>query len=275
MDELRPFKCDSGQIYLFPQNHCVFCDHCTDLFYDYTNGPYAFSCDLELNDHETCGQFKEEVMPAEKYLSIITNFGCHFKCPYCVVKNNDIKVPFTTIESLDHLKASVESEGATIISVSGGGDPLHNYSKHRDYYNKLFALCEEMNVPLEMHTSYIDSEFPYEKCYRVVYHLRDFEQLKQINRHGNEIVRAVYVVTEDFSVRRIDSIAHYVHRSNEIDELSFRQMIDKNYQVTHYCEEYLRKWHKGPWWYIEQNDYNTYFVNGKLYYKFSDIGNEV
>ena len=31
---------------LMPKHHCLFCQHCTDWFYDYTNGPYAFICDL-------------------------------------------------------------------------------------------------------------------------------------------------------------------------------------------------------------------------------------
>ena len=26
----------------------------------------------------------------DKYLSIITNFGCHYKCPYCIVKENNL-----------------------------------------------------------------------------------------------------------------------------------------------------------------------------------------
>jgi hypothetical protein len=27
----------------------------------------------------------------DKYLSVITNFGCHGKCPYCIVRENGIK----------------------------------------------------------------------------------------------------------------------------------------------------------------------------------------
>lgn len=210
----------------------------------------------------------------DKYLSIITNFGCHFSCPYCIVKNNEINVPTTTIESLSKLKDAVTSEKANIISVSGGGDPLHNYPQHKSYYEKLFELCEEMNIPLEMHTSYIESEFPYEKCHRVVYHCRTFDQLANIRRHGNEIIRVVYVVTEHFTTAVINCIANHVKFSNVIDELSFRQMVDKDYRVTNYCQDYLRKGHKKSWWYIEQCDYNSYFVNGKIYYKYSEISNE-
>ena len=59
--ELKPFKCDNGCVYKVPKNHCVFCDHCTDIFYDYTNGPYMFICELDCVDFETCGKFEQEV----------------------------------------------------------------------------------------------------------------------------------------------------------------------------------------------------------------------
>lgn len=207
----------------------------------------------------------------EKYLSIITNFGCHYTCPYCIVKNNNMDIPKTRRKSLKKLKAAVEFEKANIISVSGGGDPLHNYPNSKRYYDELFRLCEEINIPLEMHTSYHKSTFPYEKCYRVVYHCHNLCQLVAIKRHGNEIVRAVFVVTEDFTEELIHNIYNYVSNSDVIDELSFRQMVDKDHRVTHYCQDYLRKFHKDRWWYIEQSDYNPYFVNGDIYYKFSDI----
>lgn len=29
---------------------------------------------------------------ADKYLSIITNFGCHYSCPECIVRNNKLKM---------------------------------------------------------------------------------------------------------------------------------------------------------------------------------------
>jgi hypothetical protein len=191
-----------------------------------------------------------------------------------VVKNNHINVPRTTLESLNLLEAAVNLEQATIISVSGGGDPLHNYLRHTDYYSKLYHLCQKMNLPLEMHTSYIESDFPYEICHRVVYHLRYVDDLPKVRRHGNEIVRVVFVATEDLTRDLIDDIASFVEYRDDIDELSFRQMVDKDYQVTTYCQEYLRLGHKKRWWYIEQNDYNTYYVEGKLYYKYSDISKE-
>ena len=210
-------------------------------------------------------------MKTEKYLSIITNFGCHYTCPYCIVKNNNMDIPRTTIKGLKLLKSAAEFENATMISVSGGGDPLHNYLEHKKYYKRLFKLCKEMGLPLEMHTSYIHSEFPYEKCYRVVYHCHSLEQLKNIERHGDEKVRVVFVVDEDFTNDKINDIYETVRSSRVIDELSFRQMVDKGGRVTNHCQDYLREHHKHRWWYIEQCDYNPYYVNGTIFYKFSDI----
>ena len=48
----------------------------------------------------------------DKYLSIITNFGCHYNCPYCIVKNNNLK-----IEDIEHIHV----EDSTLnVNVSGG-----------------------------------------------------------------------------------------------------------------------------------------------------------
>lgn len=124
---------------------------------------------------------------------------------------------------------------------------------------------------MEIHTSYLNTNFPIEKCERVVYHLRTLEDLTQIKRRGNEIIRVVYVVTKDFNINKIDYIADFVNNSREIDELSFRQMIDNNYKETDYCQEYLLKGHKKRWYYIKQDDYNIYYVNGVVYNHFKDI----
>lgn len=210
---------------------------------------------------------------ANKYLSIITNFGCHYKCPYCVVKTNGMDIPKTTIEGLKPLRDAVAFTRANIISVSGGGDPLYNYTRNKAYYKKLFKLCEEMDIPLEMHTSYTNmKKFPYDKCHRVVYHLRNAFQLQEIKRRGNEIIRVVFVVTEKFNRELIFQIAASVSFNKNIDELTFRQMVGKDYRPMHYCEDILEKYHGELWYYVKQGDYNPYYVNGDIYYKFSDIG---
>lgn len=47
----------------------------------------------------------------DKYLSVITNFGCHGKCPYCIVRENGIKVPKSTMSGLDKLEEAIKLTG--------------------------------------------------------------------------------------------------------------------------------------------------------------------
>lgn len=210
----------------------------------------------------------------EKYLSIITNFGCHYTCSYCIVKNNYIDVPVTTIEGLNNLKDCIIKTGANIISVSGGGDPLHNYDIHKDWYNRLFEILDELNIPLELHTSYLHSNFPIEKCKRVVYHLQNIRQLKYVPQMGDEIVRVVYVVTDDMTEEELNKISNIVEESNVIDELTFRQRVDKDYEVSFHLHEVLLEGHKKKWWYVQQADYNLYYVENKIYQRYSDFKTE-
>ena len=43
----------------------MFCDHCTDIFWDYTNGPYMIICDIDIDPTDggydgTCRSFVED-----------------------------------------------------------------------------------------------------------------------------------------------------------------------------------------------------------------------
>lgn len=210
----------------------------------------------------------------DKYLSVISNFGCHYSCPYCIVKNNNLHIPKSTIFGLDRLQTEIEDNHCNWVSISGGGDPLWEYSQHMDWYNRFFDIIKKTgNIKTELHTSMINvPEAPYPLFDRVVYHLHDFEQLKNIKRAWNEIIRVVFVVSENFTEDLIDKIAEYCDKSNQIDELSFRQMVDNHYRETNYCQDHLRAGHKKSWWYIEQNDYNLYYCENKVYTEYRLIG---
>lgn len=81
----------------------------------------------------------------------------------------------------------------------------------------------------------------------------------------------VYVVTEDFSLQDIMDIALYVKNSDQIDELSFRQLVDNNYLAQNYLADYLKLGHRKLWHYIEQNDYNLYYAENKVSYRYKDF----
>lgn len=62
-EQTRIFRGPGYTVKAHPKS-CFFCQHLTDIFYDYTNGPYGFVCNLE-GDIETgmrgvCDNFEEE-----------------------------------------------------------------------------------------------------------------------------------------------------------------------------------------------------------------------
>lgn len=216
----------------------------------------------------------------DKCLSILTNFGCHFSCPYCVVKNCGIDIPKTTVEGLQGLEKAIEENHINRISISGGGDPFYKLEEHTDWWNALFDILDEHDVELELHTSYLSDTFEEDSMVfypfnRVVYHCRNIEDLFRIKRFTGQKVRVVYVVTEAATEEKIDAIATIVKYHPEIDELSFRQMIDKNYQTTHYCEWHLRAGHGEKWFYIQQGDYNLYYVENEVKTRYEDFRKKV
>ena len=73
-----------------------------------------------------------------KYLSVISNFGCHFSCPYCIVKNNNLNIPKTTYKGLDNLQKEIIKNECDWVSLSGGGDPLHNFMYNKGWYYRFF-----------------------------------------------------------------------------------------------------------------------------------------
>ena len=61
---MKEYKCEYYSVQA-AENSCFFCQHCTDIFFDYTNGPYMFLCDEDADTRKGCdGQcklFKEEI----------------------------------------------------------------------------------------------------------------------------------------------------------------------------------------------------------------------
>lgn len=208
-------------------------------------------------------------------LSILTNFGCHFGCAYCIYRDNGINIPHTNIDTFgwEELEKELQKHKGELVSLSGGGDPLYNYENNIEFYNKLFILLEKYDCKLELHTSIVNTDFDYSDCERVVFHFTMSSQiamLESLNKgkatglYLPENVRVVYVVQGHYSKNLINEIVREINKSNCITELSFRQMIDKNGHTTTYLHDYLKEGHKKDWYYIEQADYNKYFVNDHI-----------
>ena len=205
-----------------------------------------------------------------KYLSIITKFGCHNECPYCIVKENNLHIPKTTIAGLENLKRTILGNECDWVSLSGGGDPLFHYNENKTWFEHFFEVIPK-GVKTELHTSIIGNYEMVAPFDRIVYHLRNISDIQNLSRYNGQIVRVVFVVTKDFTEEKINTIVNLVKFNNNIDELSFRQMVDENYETTHYCERYLKKGHKKHWYYIQQGDYNLYYCEGRVSTVYKDF----
>lgn len=206
-------------------------------------------------------------------LSILTNFGCHFACSYCVYRDNKINIPFTNIDTFGwiQLEEELKKHKGEEVSISGGGDPLYNYdeSNNRAFYDKLFALLKKYDCKLELHTSIFNPRFPYDNCERVVFHFTVPNQIKMLYYTDRLVclpskVRVVYVVQEHYTRHIINEIVKEVLACEEITELSFRQMIKADGTTDYTLYDYLKEGHMKDWYYIEQQDYNEYFVQDHL-----------
>lgn len=61
--KLREYICREGLLWkqcFLPLNHCCFCKHCTDVFWDFTNGVYMTLCELYSNECREKECFEEE-----------------------------------------------------------------------------------------------------------------------------------------------------------------------------------------------------------------------
>lgn len=205
-------------------------------------------------------------------LSILTNFGCHWGCRYCVYRENGINIPHTDYRTFgwEELEEELKKHKGELISISGGGDPLYNCNgeKSKKFYEKLFELTDKYDCRIELHTSILEQDFPYDKFERVVFHLTMPTQINLINNRIfklPEYVRVVYVVQDYYTNGLIIQIARLVNDSrNAVNELSFRQMINEKGQTEYYCHDFLKENHTKLWYYIEQKDYNEYFVHNHI-----------
>lgn len=59
----RQYECKYYKV-MAPTESCYFCKYLTDIFWDYTNGPYGFVCDINAKVQDgligECEHFEDE-----------------------------------------------------------------------------------------------------------------------------------------------------------------------------------------------------------------------
>ena len=87
-------------------------------------------------------------------ISIITNFGCGYDCPYCIWKGHSLEHRHdeTDWEKLESFLRKGREKGFDHVSVSGGGDPLYRFGKHASWWLELQRICSKADLLIDVHT---------------------------------------------------------------------------------------------------------------------------
>lgn len=167
-------------------------------------------------------------------ISIITSFGCPFDCWFCIMKPHSLynyKGNFDYNKLEEFLK---EHKDTNEISISGGGDPLNEFDKHKDfYYDFLFPMQKKYNLcGIDVHTRIplYDDEF-WKKINRCVFSI-NFTNGNIVNekfiRYVSKItkVRLFYCVVPETNV---EDVRNLFELSNELNcQITIKQLKGHN-----------------------------------------------
>ncbi|MFW6247375.1 MAG: hypothetical protein ACOC22_04380 [bacterium] len=198
-------------------------------------------------------------------ISIITNFGCYNNCWYCIWKKHSLKdTPQVTnwgkLEEFFHIYKKYLKPIGEIpkVSVSGGGDPLYQFTKNKDWWDKLFKLASKHKISIDIHTREIlqDPGF-WKNINRCVFSSDDLAEDKKFLDFVNEYtkLRICHVATEYSTDKKIKEYIDYKNVNNcqfTVKELSG---FDDKGRYKEICEKY-----KDEVYCLDYGDYNLYFM---------------
>ena len=186
-----------------------------------------------------------------KGISIITSFGCPYDCWYCIMRNHSLfkyDKPFDLSKLYTFLE---ENKDTSELSISGGGDPLNNFTIHKSfYYDFLFPTVKKIQMQnmdgIDIHTRIPLFDFDFWKhINRCVFSI-DFKNGKINNEsfirwiHDNNLckLRLFHCV---LSTTTDEDIEYLIKVSKELDcQVSIKQLHghDDNGRFEHISKKY-------------------------------------
>lgn len=212
-------------------------------------------------------------------LSIITDFGCSKSCPYCIHRQQLRATPaHHTPEYLDSLELVIRNTGGEVFSISGGGDPLHNFESHYSFWHTIQLMCSITNKRIDIHTAYLNEmihRFSFFESFlrKIALHCfpetwdQDKENVRTL--HALSPQSRVNFVTDYTLQERAPDIEAFCHQ-NQIP-FSYREIVDPEVTVdTAFFESVHDRTPFGH--YIHQADYNVYFTPaGELKLRYTEV----
>lgn len=69
-----------------------------------------------------------------KGISIVTSFGCPYDCWYCIMKQHSLYKYSEELDLVEIQQFLKDNKDTSELSISGGGDPLNDFTKHKSFY---------------------------------------------------------------------------------------------------------------------------------------------
>jgi len=143
------------------------------------------------------------------------------------------------------------------VSVSGGGDCLYNYNKYESWWSNFFAICNELNMKIDVHSreKFYNEDF-WKNVNRCVLSSDvlsdDIEYFTWLSQHTK--MRIVHVVTKNSTEQLIED---YIDFCKEINaQFTIRELVgfDDDGKYIKYKEKY------DGLFYLDSGDYNLYYM---------------
>lgn len=195
--------------------------------------------------------------PARPNISIITNFGCHADCWYCIWKAHPLKdVQLQT--DWEKLRAFlVEYQDRGKVSVSGGGDCLYHYDQHVGWWIRLFEETSDLRMLVDVHTR---EKFTHQRFWKRInrcvfssdYLSDDEEYLNYLIKHTK--LRITHLVTKDTTDKMIEDYLRYQEKTG--CQFTIKELV--NYDDGGRYQAIKAKYPEI--FYLDKGDYNIYYM---------------
>jgi organic radical activating enzyme len=214
-----------------------------------------------------------------KGFTIITNFGCGNHCKYCISKHHPIlQNQKTDINNIDfnYLEQCIQQSTSPKVNLSGGGDPFYNYKNNKEFYFKIFKLCQKYNKLLDTHSRIIPDELDFINMFNKIALSIEYDDEKAIDElklkykliklHTQTKIRIIQVVNSKLTIN--DCIT-YIDKLKDIGikQITFRQMFGnkKAYEHFNYLKDNVPDY-EGVM-FLKDGEYHEYYftTNNKLY----------
>ncbi len=202
----------------------------------------------------------------QRGISIITNFGCKYKCKFCIWKNHPLN---KTIAPTDWNKLELflkENAYKQKVSISGGGDPLYNIensSKTVNWWKKLISITKKNDLKVAVHTreKIYNTEF-WTNLHRCSLSSDNLSKEQEYIEYLSNIVnvRLVRVIDHSITEKIVQNYIEFCIKHNI--QLTFKQLVAKQNQDKKYFRLKKQYGHEnlGLIKFLDSGDYNLYYM---------------